>query len=228
MNIEKNEILSEGENILNDDFLFQETIKQLPILESAANTSKETTTDDNLDYLLFSGEFERISRSKAKELNIEHKLNAPLQLENKGVLKKTTEKIREKFMKKTNSFKPRKLKEKIKETELVFDENLALESIVSELNENFWEISKNSKKNNRNNYIFRKIDVFMNSFEKKDLKSEDYIVLSKFGKMFKIIIFILKKLEEKKDIYDLVRKIFRILTYFLIFLSFLEITKNFD
>ena len=79
---------SEGENILRDDFVFPEHPKTL---ENTINTSsKETGIDDNLDYLLFSGEFERISRSKAKELNIEHKLTAPLQLENKGVLKNWT------------------------------------------------------------------------------------------------------------------------------------------
>lgn len=172
------------------------------------NNSKETTTtDDNLDYLLFSGEFERISRSKAKELNIEHKLNAPLQLENKGVMKKTTEKIREKYMKKTNVFKPKITKEKQKEIES-FDDIATLECILNDLNQNFWEIQKNAKKNNRNNYIFRKIDGFINNFENKNLFQEDYLALSKFGKMFKTIIFILKKLEEKKDIYDLVRKNF--------------------
>lgn len=202
----KSESDSEEENYLPDDFSFQNTFEKLKINNNhGSNISKENTTDDNnLDYLLFSGEFERISRSKAKELNIEHKLTAPLQLENKGVLKKTTEKIREKFMKKTNSFKPRKYKEKIKENEH-FDEKIALDSIVQELNDAFWEIQKNSKKNNRNNYIFRKIDSFVNNFETRDLKNDDHLALSKFGKLFKTIFFILKKLEEKKDVYDLVR-----------------------
>ena len=136
------------------------------------------------------------TKSKAKELNIEHKLTAPLQLENKGVLNKTTQKISEKFMKKTNNFKPKKNKEK-KENEVFFDENIAMESIVNELNENFWEIEKNSKKNNRNNYIFRKIEGFVSNFEQKPL-DDDVLTLSKFGKMLKTIIFILKKLEEKK------------------------------
>jgi hypothetical protein len=154
MSLEKRAVSSEGENILQDDFLFQDNPKTMT-LESTINTSKETTTDDNLDYLLFSGEFERISRSKAKELNIEHKLTAPLQLENKGVLKKTTQKIREKFMKKTNSFKPKKIKEK-KEIDNFFDENVALESIVNELNENFWEIEKNSKKKQSKQLYFQK------------------------------------------------------------------------
>ena len=201
---------SEGENILRDDFVFPEHPKTL---ENTINTSsKETGIDDNLDYLLFSGEFERISRSKAKELNIEHKLTAPLQLENKGVLKKTTQKIREKFMKKTNNFKPKKIKEK-KEIDVFFDENIALESIVNELNENFWEIQKNSKKNNRNNYIFRKIDGFVSNFEQKPL-DDDVLTLSKFGKMLKTIIFILKKLEEKKEIYELVSFFFLNKSYF--------------
>ena len=105
-------------------------------------------------------------------------------------------------MKKTNNFKPKKNKEK-KENEVFFDENIAMESIVNELNENFWEIEKNSKKNNRNNYIFRKIEGFVSNFEQKPL-DDDVLTLSKFGKMLKTIIFILKKLEEKKEIYELV------------------------
>ena len=220
MSLEKRAISSEGENILRDDFVFPEHPKTL---ESTVNTSKETGIDDNLDYLLFSGEFERISRSKAKELNIEHKLTAPLQLENKGVLKKTTQKIREKFMKKTNNFKPKKLKEK-KELEVFFDENAALESIVNELNENFWEIEKHSKKNNRNNYIFRKIDAFVNNFEQKPL-DDDVLTLSKFGKMLKTIIFILKKLEEKKEIYDLVSFFGLVFVIYSFNLGTLEIAK---
>lgn len=170
-------------------------------------------TVDNLDYLLFSGEFERISRSKAKELNIEHKLNIPIQLENRGIIKKSTEKIRDKFMKKTSSKnKPIIIENKNWEEEL--------EVILQFLVDIYTKQEEHGKSENE---IKKKISFLETICEKCQAEIQTQAEnnldnLAKKGKSFKAVSFLLKCLESSKILTDMV--FIKLFFHFSIFFRF--------
>lgn len=167
--------------------------------EEEMSSQKVNGNVDNLDYLLFSGEFERISRSKAKELHIEHRLNVPIQLENRGIIKKSTEKIRDKFMKKTNyKIKP------------ILIENINWEEELDKILHFLIDIyTKQEEHGKSENEIKKKISFLETICEKCQAEIQTQAEsnldnLAKKGKSFKAVSFLLKCLESSKILTDMV------------------------
>lgn len=187
----ENENETEFENSLKSEVSFHEITKK---------TRNKSGKIDNLDYLLFSGEFERISRSKAKELNIEHKLTAPIELDNKGIIKKSTQKIRDKFMKKTIS----QVRDKIRDVHI--QEQISFENWETKLEQllNFLINAFNKPDSNEEEEIKRelmKIEQIITNYNKtKFFLSLDSF--SKTPKLFKALSFVLKCFESNNIIQD--------------------------